>query len=291
MPNVSIREVGDSAVFLHSWSVVNRSTKRTPSIQGGLLPALILGAFAAIAATPAWGGVESSELDLAPAAGLEPNPAVTIVVVCAVRILREALSELLNGTLSLSVVGSAESLDDALIEIHRTRPDVALVDSTNGIVAIREIARLEPACKVVVLGLSETDEDDVVPWIEAGAAGCVTPRDSLDSALRAVVGVAEGKAFFSPCVAGRVASRLRELGATHRLDGDDRGLTHRETEVLTLIERGLSNKEIAQHLWISTATVKNHVHSILQKLHLQRRAEARAWLRRQMRLDSRHELV
>jgi DNA-binding NarL/FixJ family response regulator len=114
---------------------------------------------------------------------------------------------------------------------------------------------------------------------EAGGAGCVTREQSLDELVATLRAVSRGEARFSPRVVAAFLDHIAVLASEHTTPPPLLALTAREREVLALIGRGFSNKEISAHLTIEVATVKNHVHSILEKLHVRRRTEAVARLR------------
>ncbi|MDQ5821587.1 MAG: response regulator transcription factor, partial [Actinomycetota bacterium] len=145
---------------------------------------------------------------------------------------------------------------------------------------VRSLLAKAPGTMVVALGVTEAD-DDVLPLAEAGVAGYVTRDGTVDDLLATVESVAAGETICSPRITAtllrRVALLARDRGAAAEAK---RGLTHREREIVDLIDEGLSNKEIAVRLRIELATVKNHVHNILDKLHVRRRAEAAAAVRR-----------
>ncbi len=134
-----------------------------------------------------------------------------------------------------------------------------------GVEAIRELRRTAPAVRVLVLTTFDTDRD-VLPAIEAGATGYLlkdTPRDEL---LRAVRAAHRGEAVLSPAVAGRLMGQVRAPGAD--------ALSARELEVLRLVAAGSTNREAAQQLFISEATVKTHLLHIYAKLEVRDRASA-----------------
>jgi two-component system, NarL family, nitrate/nitrite response regulator NarL len=204
------------------------------------------------------------------------------VIVCAVGAYREALATCMNRDSRVPVVAAVEGLQHALEIIGRTSAELVLVDvsQSDDRHLIFGIARECPATAIIALGISET-ESDVVECAEAGAAAYVSRRGSLEQVIETSIRAATGQAVCSPAVTGALLRRIRAL-ATARAIGDLRAqLTAREVQVLELIDRGLSNKEIAQSLCIETATVKNHVHNILSKLDLRRRSQAIAWLRAQ----------
>ena len=204
------------------------------------------------------------------------------VIVCGVRAYREALAMCMNQDSRVPVVAVVETLDEAIEIIGRTSANLALVDVSlsDECQLVYGIASKCPGPKIVALGISET-ESEVVRCAEAGAAAYVSRHASLEQVIETSMRAATGQAICSPEVAGALLRRVRAL-ATARTIGDVRArLTTREVQVLEQIDRGLSNKEIAQSLSIETATVKNHVHNILRKLDLRRRSQATAWLRAQ----------
>jgi two-component system, NarL family, nitrate/nitrite response regulator NarL len=210
---------------------------------------------------------------------------IRVLVVAGVRIYREGLAEILTREPRVSVVATGVDRDDGLAQIRSSQPDVALLDlDVPDICSLVSTTRVEfPDVKVVALGMLEED-DDVIACVEAGAAGYV-PRDgSVADLLRSVESAARGEMPISPKVAARLAKRVVMLSGALRLERHHPSLTRREAEIAELIERGLTNKQIAQQLCIELPTVKNHVHHILGKLEVQRRGEAAAMLRR-LRLD------
>jgi two-component system nitrate/nitrite response regulator NarL len=150
-----------------------------------------------------------------------------------------------------------------------------LVEPTAAVRALRNAA---PQTKIVALATAEAGSD-VVDLARAGVSGYVTRDASLDELVDAIEGVCEGEARCSPRL---VATLLQEIADT-RAPAErvtEEVLTPRERQIVGLLEQGLTNKEIAGRLTIELPTVKNHVHRILGKLHLERRAEAAAWARR-----------
>ena len=209
--------------------------------------------------------------------------AVRVLVIAGVRLYREGIASILDREPGISVVATGVDGPDGLEKIRALRPDVALLDlDVPAICAVvTAAARDAPEVKVVALGMLDRD-DDVIACVEAGMAGYV-PRDgSMSDLVRRVELAARGEMQLSPSVAARLARRVVALSGAVRAERerDHPILTNREAEIVDLIDQGLSNKQIAEHLCIELPTVKNHVHHILGKLEVRRRGEAAARVRR-----------
>ncbi|MBN2001255.1 response regulator transcription factor [candidate division KSB1 bacterium] len=194
-------------------------------------------------------------------------------------LLREGLVSMMEEQEDIVVIGQAPSGREALEDIKSVRPEVALIDigmpDKDGIELTRILRQDAPEVKVIILGMIDLT-DEIMQCIEAGAAGYVLKETSFDHLVKVIRSVHRGEAFCSPQMAASLFTRIAEL-ANERMPKIPPGsvkLTARELEVITLISEGLSNKQIAQRLFIETQTVKNHVHNILDKLQLQNRLEA-----------------
>lgn len=205
-------------------------------------------------------------------------PAVTdVYLIAPIRVYRESLSTLLDHADGLRVVGAEATVTRALPRLRELRPDVALLDAS-----VPDLDRVppptaEPDVKFVALGVPETE---AIAWVEVGFSGYVSPGASLEDLRLALRQVAGGQLVTSPEVAGHLLDRIRRLSAEASEAAAKGRLTPRENEVLDLVAEGLSNKLIARRLSIQEQTVKNHVHNILLKLGVDRRAEAVAQMRR-----------
>jgi two-component system, NarL family, response regulator LiaR len=188
-------------------------------------------------------------------------------------VVRQGLRILLDSRDGIEVVGEAGDGEAAVAGVERMRPDVVLMDlvmpGIGGVAAIRRIRERVPGTRVVVL-TSFAADDQVIPAVQAGAAGYllkdVEPR-GLEAAIRLVH---EGEALLDPQIAGRVMQEV----ARPSPNADIALLTPREHEVLRLLARGLSNRELADTLVVSEKTVKTHVSSILTKLGVHDRTQA-----------------
>ena len=214
--------------------------------------------------------------DATPAALTVDEPAVLVALVVAMRLYRDGIAEILGGVEGFRVAAARASWHEALPAILESQPDIVLLDMSlaDSVGALAELRRIEPEPKVVVLGLTET-EVDVLSWVEAGAVGYVTREQSAEEFVQTVRRVARGEMQCSPQITATLLRRVRALGAKPQ----QAALTARESEIGVLIAQGLSNKEIARRLSIELATVKNHVHNILQKLGVAGRGQAAALLR------------
>jgi DNA-binding NarL/FixJ family response regulator len=176
-------------------------------------------------------------------------------------VVRTGLRGMISGEPDFDVVGEAENGKEAVALTGELRPDVVLMDlrmpEMDGVTAIGHIKAEHPEVQILVLTTYESDAD-ILRAIETGATGYLlkdTPRQELFGAIRQV---AQGKSPLAPGVAARLMQRMR--------DPAEEGLSTREIEVLELVARGTSNKEIAKQLWVSETTVKSHMLHIFDKL-------------------------
>jgi DNA-binding NarL/FixJ family response regulator len=177
----------------------------------------------------------------------------------------------------LQIVAEASEGSTALSLVRELAPDVVVMDlnmpGMNGIEATREIARLAPLTRVVVLTISDQDED-VIDAIVAGACGYLLKDSSIQDLMQGIRAASIGEALISPHIAAKVLQRVRAYGASTDASVPGPELSDRETEVLRLIANGKDNAEIAQELHISPKTVKNHISNILMKLQIENRIQA-----------------
>jgi DNA-binding NarL/FixJ family response regulator len=204
---------------------------------------------------------------------------LTILIVSEIRLYREGLAELLSKRESIRVVGTVTRAEEALQLACELNPSVVVLDQAlpESLLLSRTLRQVRPDIRVVALGVPDSEES-VLVFAEAGVAGYVPRHGSVDDLVDAVQRAVRGELQCSPQLAGTLIRRLAWRAAA---GGDFPGspLTARESEIVRLIDQGLSNKEIAVRLGIEVATVKNHVHNLLEKLRVHRRAEAAARLR------------
>lgn len=205
----------------------------------------------------------------------EGGPAIRVLVVDDHPVVRQGLRTFLHSRPGIEVVGEAADSDAAVSEAERLDPDVVLMDlvlpGEGGVAATRRLraGRADERPRVLVL-TSFAGDDQVVPAVRAGAAGYLlkdTTPDELEAAIRFVHG---GGTLLAPKAAAAVVAGLDHPGGAPGIDE----LTVREREVLGLLGRGLSNRQIAGELFVADKTVKTHVSSILAKLRVLDRTQA-----------------
>ncbi|GAA0327026.1 response regulator transcription factor [Actinoallomurus spadix] len=203
---------------------------------------------------------------------------IRVVIADDQGMVRSGFSILLNAQPDIEVVGEAVNGEEAVSKADGLRPDVVLMDVRmpvlDGLAATRRITERPDHPAVLVLTTFDLD-DYVYEALRAGASGFLLKDASARELSDAVRVVAAGEALLAPTVTRRLIAEFARMGAPkapdrRRLDG----LTERETEVLGLVARGLSNAQIAEHLVVAEQTVKTHVGRILMKLDLRDRTQA-----------------
>ena len=193
-------------------------------------------------------------------------------------LMRAGLAELLTADPAIDIVGQASTGRLAVEWARRLAPDVVLMDvrmpDLDGIAATRELSRTSPGTRVLILTTFEQD-DYIFGALRAGASGFLLKRTRPEELIDAVHTIAAGDSLLSPSVTRRVIDRMAqqptpELTDRAKLDT----LTPREQDVLVLIARGLSNREIAIALVVEESTIRTHVKRILMKLNLRDRVQA-----------------
>lgn len=203
-----------------------------------------------------------------------------VAIVSDVALVCEGLSAQLQRDPRVDLIGSGAPDEETCHRLARLRPDALILDfgSRDSLEFVERLRPLRLAMRLVgiAIGKSPLDFSD---WAKAGVSGFVDNDGSIEDVVRAVLLVLRGDFCCSPSTTAAVVSGLIERPRRPRADRPAARLTQRETEILLDLERGASNKEIARRLGISAATVKNHVHHLLEKLHVTRRAQAAALLR------------
>ncbi|MEU2776441.1 response regulator transcription factor [Streptomyces sp. NPDC007162] len=200
------------------------------------------------------------------------DPSISLLIVDDHPVVRDGLRGMFESAPGFTVLGEASDGAEAVALTTALDPDVVLMDlrmpGGGGVDAIRELTRRGARARVLVVTTYDTDTD-TLPAIEAGATGYLlkdAPREELFTAVRAA---AQGRTVLSPAVASRLVSAVRTPGTP-----GNEPLSAREREVLALVARGTSNREIARELFISEATVKTHLTHLYTKLGVNDRAAA-----------------
>jgi DNA-binding NarL/FixJ family response regulator len=190
-------------------------------------------------------------------------------------IWREAIERDLRAA-GFDVVAAAGDGEQALRRMAAARPDVVVLDLRlpvlDGVDTTRRIAAEHPGVRVLVLSASG-EEQDVLAAVKAGATGYLVKSASSTELVEAVRRTAAGDAVFTPGLAGLVLGEFRRMMAPGPDADDGPRLTERETEILRLVAKGLSSRQIAERLVISHRTVQNHTQNVLVKLQLHNRVE------------------
>lgn len=200
---------------------------------------------------------------------------MNIIVLTPVRLLGDGLAACFSSRPGTSVLAVLNDLADLRDAMAATDVDVVLIDVTQGIDAfdVRSIAAEWPDVPLVALGLNE-QRQEVIQCGRAGFAGYVARDASIDTLCRSLSEIVAGRLACPPEISGSLLRALFRNEAAAEDPGAALALTRRESEVLQLLGRGLSNKEIGCELYLSVATVKHHVHHVLEKLKLSTRAQA-----------------
>jgi two-component system nitrate/nitrite response regulator NarL len=202
-----------------------------------------------------------------------------VFILSDVRLTREGLALLLTRDASVVVVGAA-SASVAVTQIAELRPDIVLLDATLDDMpgCARCLRNAADGFKIVAFALGEVDQE-LIACAEAGVSAFIGRDGSHQDLLRAIAQAQQGEFSLSPHQATLLLGRIAQLAEVRTQSPGAANLTRREREIVPLIERGLSNKEIGRQLSIETATIKNHVHNILEKMQLRTRGEVAARVR------------
>ena len=203
-----------------------------------------------------------------------------LYLLCDVRLYRDGLVYSFERRGVFDVLGASDLSDQSVAQIAAHNPDGVVLDmgDSRGFDVAKRLITILPNLKIIAFGVRET-ERLVLACAEAGIAGYVTPDSTEEDLTKAVVRALRGELSCSPRIAGLLFKRVGTLSTTPRTPVGRESLTGRENQILNLLCDGKSNKEIGRALRISNATVKNHVHNILEKLDVHRRGEAAARLR------------
>lgn len=210
---------------------------------------------------------------------------INVLLVNETRLMGNVITAALEDEPDIQVVACVTTKEEALTVIREKNIDVALVSTRlpdGGALRLTSaITEVASDTKILALGLTE-EKKRVLRYVEAGAIGYILKDDSMEDLIHTIRAAQDGKSLVSPQIAAAMAERLSYLAQMfsdiENSTTDAAGLTPREFEVLELIGTGLTNQQIAEQLVIEVGTVKNHVHSILEKLNVSTRGEAAAYL-------------
>jgi len=189
-------------------------------------------------------------------------------------VVREGIAALLNDEPDINIVAKVSNGNEAISKTIELKPDVIIIDISmpvcSGLEATSAISQQSPQTKVLIFTISDKEED-LFQAVKYGARGYLLKSANLEEITKAIRQIHNGEAILSSYVAGKLLDEFRK----NRTDGNP--LSQREGEVLALVGEGLTNREIAEKLIVSPGTVKTYLQRILEKLHLNNRAEAMAY--------------
>jgi DNA-binding NarL/FixJ family response regulator len=204
---------------------------------------------------------------------MDGDSAIRVMVVDDHPMWRDAVERDLQAA-GLDVVAVAATGREALARFSAARPEVVVLDlqipEPNGVEVTREVLRQDPSARVLILSASG-EQHDVLEAVKAGATGYLVKSASREELLSAVRRVAAGDTVFTPGLAGLVLGEFRRMATPGGPQEPE--LTERETEVLKMVAKGMSYKQIAERLVLSHRTVQNHVQNTLRKLQMHNRVE------------------
>lgn len=202
---------------------------------------------------------------------------IRLLVVDDQNIVRKGIRALLEQVDDMNVIGEASNGEEAVVQAKRLKPDVILMDlmmpKMDGITAIREIQLSQLPAQIIAL-TSFITEDKVFPAIKAGAMGYLLKDSDPEDLIIAIRKVNRGEPSLHPIVAKMVLEELTQPVKQPKQPLTPKPLTQREVDIIRLVAQGLSNRQIAEELFIGEATVRTHVGNVLNKLHLANRVQA-----------------
>ena len=210
---------------------------------------------------------------------------IRILLINEIQLISNVIAASLEDEPDIHIAECVSSVEEGLRIIQEEEIDVVLVSirlpNRGALQFTKKVTMDNPETKVLVLGLSE-DKKQIIQFVEAGASGVVSKDDSITELLKTIRAANNERAYVSPELASALMHRLSEV--TRLLMDcsdsypDEANLTPREMEILEMIGNKMTNRQIAEELVIEVGTVKNHVHSILEKLGVHSRKDARAYL-------------
>lgn len=205
------------------------------------------------------------------------NRPIRVLLVDDHTLFRSGIKALLQRQEDFEVVGEAGDGLEGLKRAKSLQPDVVLLDlhmpGIGGREAVKLLSEEVPACNVLLLTVSE-DAEDLIETIRAGARGYLLKNIETDFLLNAIRSAARGESVVSPQMTGKLMMGVRMSKEGVAQEDDKEKLSPREKEIIALLAKGVSNKEMANTLNVAESTVKIHVQNILKKLHLTSRVQA-----------------
>lgn len=210
---------------------------------------------------------------------------INVLIVHEFNLMCNIIATALEREADIQVIGTVTNVEEALARLNQESIDILLLSTRlpdqGSLRLVNTLLDTAPQVKVVVMGISD-ERQRVLQYVEAGANGYVLDKNSLSDLLATIRATHAGESIISPKIATALIERIAELAhSISKMGGVAQGeneLTEREIEVLELISQGLTNQEIAERLVIELGTVKNHVHSILNKLGVEKREDAASLL-------------
>ena len=226
----------------------------------------------------------------APGSSVDLDTMIRVLICDDHALFRRGLVMVLESEPGIEVVAEAEDGEEAVRQAGDAAPDVILMDvrmpKMSGIEATRAISDVVPTAKILMLTVSD-EEEDLYEAVKAGATGYLLKEISIEEVANAIRAVMTGQSLISPSMASKLLSEFNNLAKAAQQKVLAPKLTDRELQVLKLVAQGMSNREVAEQLFISENTVTNHVRNILEKLHLHSRMEAVVYAVREKLLDIR----
>src|SRR6059058_1657240 len=220
------------------------------------------------------------------------SDAIRVLICDDHALFRRGLIMVLESEEGIDVVAEAEDGEEAIEKAEEAAPDVVLMDvrmpRMSGIEATRAIADAVPTTKILMLTVSD-EEEDLYEAVKAGATGYLLKEISIEEVANAIRAVITGQSLISPSMASKLLTEFNNLSKQAQQKVLVPKLTDRELQVLKLVAQGMSNREVAEELFISENMVKNHVRNILEKLHLHSRMEAVIYAVRERLLEIRND--